>query len=324
MNKPPRVYRVRSWQDHFETCETRKLKSLDWWPKPNKHDGLGFRRLCNERNRVNLYCAWNLICDVASKGAKDKRGTLERDGKPLTPGDLACMTGFPQDIFEQAFSFFSSPEMAWLECVQIGSESQTHPASTVPVTAADPGGKPDSPATPAASPGITGKPPAEGTEGRKEGKTCTEGNGKAGCVSRLRLRLNQLFNRPQDESWSYLEESQLCEIARRTEPEMELGEIIAFRHAIEPRYFPQSLDRLLTNWSAILDRSRGSGAKPTFKEMEAKIRAKEEEIKRLRFEHAVENPDGSHTWPKESAKEKSDCVRLSREVADMKRQMAKA
>ena len=42
------LYFVKDWQRHFETNETRKLAKLRWWPKPNKHDGLGFRKMASE------------------------------------------------------------------------------------------------------------------------------------------------------------------------------------------------------------------------------------------------------------------------------------
>jgi len=109
-------YRIAAWEARFETSETRKLKHLDWWPKPNKHDGLGFRRIAAHPKKIELYCAWNLICDIASKSPKDKRGLLERDGKPLTAEDLSLMTGFPVEIFEEALTFFSDKKQGWLIC----------------------------------------------------------------------------------------------------------------------------------------------------------------------------------------------------------------
>lgn len=111
-------YCVKNWQGHFETNETRKLKALNWWPKPNKHDGLGFRRMVAERDKIQLFCAWNLICDLASKTTpQGRRGFLERDSKPLNAEDMAFMTGFPADIFTRALGFFSNPSIGWL-CVE--------------------------------------------------------------------------------------------------------------------------------------------------------------------------------------------------------------
>jgi hypothetical protein len=67
--------------------------------------------------------------------------------------------------------------------------------------------------------------------------------------------LNEMFHRNPKQQWSYAEQSQLVDILRRPECQQELQEIAAFQKR-EPRYFPQSLDRLLTSWTATLDRSR--------------------------------------------------------------------
>jgi hypothetical protein len=109
-----KIYRIANWQK-FETYETRKLENLTWVPTPNKHDGLGFRKMSMQLNRCDLFSGWNLIFQVASKTKpKEMRGWLVRDGRGLTPDDLAIMTGFPAQIFTSAFDFFSSPEIGWL------------------------------------------------------------------------------------------------------------------------------------------------------------------------------------------------------------------
>lgn len=111
-----KIYRIANWQQDFETAETRKLIYLKWVPVPNKHDGLGFKRLACQKNAPELFSAWNLILQVASKGHRDtERGRLIRDGRGLTDEDLAMMTSFPAKIFAAALEFFSSHRMGWLE-----------------------------------------------------------------------------------------------------------------------------------------------------------------------------------------------------------------
>ncbi len=118
------LYRIANWEFLFETYETKKLAHLKWVPVPNKHDGLGFRRVAAQPNRCELFAAWNLILQIASKGKKSvDRGILQRDGRPLSPDDFAMMTGFPAEIFKTALKFFSSVELGWLEIVQV-SENQ--------------------------------------------------------------------------------------------------------------------------------------------------------------------------------------------------------
>ena len=143
------LYLIANWEAHFETYETKKLTYLKWVPTPNKHDGLGFRRLVAQTNNCELFAAWNLILQVASKGRRGDRGTLARNGKPLTAQDLSIMTGFPAPIFERALVFFSSEDMGWLT---VGN--QEHPEKTA-----------EPPVKTAESRKETGSPAAEGKEG---------------------------------------------------------------------------------------------------------------------------------------------------------------
>lgn len=108
------TYRIANWNDLYETSESRKLKSLDWVPMPNKQDGLGFRRIAAERDKCDLLAAWLLIVQVASKSRREERGWLIRDGAALTADDLAMITGYPESVFERALSFFSSLKLGWL------------------------------------------------------------------------------------------------------------------------------------------------------------------------------------------------------------------
>lgn len=110
-----KLYRVTNWDAQYETCETKKITYLKWVPVPNKHDGLGYKRVAMQKNACDLFTAWNLIIQVASKGKKDtERGMLIRDKVPLTPEDLALMTSYPAKIFITALEFFSSSQMGWL------------------------------------------------------------------------------------------------------------------------------------------------------------------------------------------------------------------
>ena len=55
------IYRIKDWESLYETAETRKLENLRWAAIPNKHDGLGFRRVAQQRNRTELFAAWVLL-----------------------------------------------------------------------------------------------------------------------------------------------------------------------------------------------------------------------------------------------------------------------
>lgn len=161
MNEP--LYQIAHWDEHFETSETRKLKSLSWVPTPDKHDGLGFRRLAAEKDACELFGAWNLILQIASRGRPGSRGRLARDGVGLSAADLALMTGFPERIFTRALEFFSHPRQGWLVVVPAGTRN-AEPESKNNVS---PGTPAAAPGAPAASPGTPAARPVEGMEGRE-------------------------------------------------------------------------------------------------------------------------------------------------------------
>lgn len=170
------TYRIRDWESVYETAETRKLENLRWAPIPNKHDGLGFRRLISQRNRAELFAAWILLVQVASKGRRGQRGLIARDGRALSADDLELMTGFPAACFTQALTFFSDPKQGWL----VTDSSVDASAPEASAAGAQPSGSPSwpapssefplaSPARPADSAGTPAASPAEGKE-EKEGK----------------------------------------------------------------------------------------------------------------------------------------------------------
>lgn len=99
-----------------------------WWPKPNKHDGLSYRRMVAEQDRAELFSGWCLMCDLASKSyPRERRGILERDGMPLTAEEMSLCTGFPVTVFTRAIEFFSSPQIGWLIEVKAGEGGYSAP-----------------------------------------------------------------------------------------------------------------------------------------------------------------------------------------------------
>lgn len=146
MGQSMTAYRIKDWS-RYETHETRKIKSLSWVPIPNKHDGLSFKRIAMRPDACEIFTAWILILQVASKGDQEQRGLLERDGVPLTPDDLGMMTGYGSGIFEKAYKVLSDVSIGWLEVYN------------------------ESPDMPGDHPDVPGFRPIEGRkEGRKEQK----------------------------------------------------------------------------------------------------------------------------------------------------------
>ncbi|KKL91611.1 hypothetical protein LCGC14_1892940 [marine sediment metagenome] len=110
------TYQIKNWAEYFETSQSRKVyKRLTWVALPNKHDGKGFRRLAQHPDATQIFCAWVLIVQVASK--MKVRGLLVDDDGPLDADDLSVKTGFPVDIFDQAFSVLTEPKIGWMEVV---------------------------------------------------------------------------------------------------------------------------------------------------------------------------------------------------------------
>lgn len=115
------IYKVRDWDKHFENSRSRAVSELRWVSIPNKHDGEGYGLVMEQDDAAELFAAWVLIVQVASK-CRD-RGTLTRDdGSPLTAKSLARKTHAPVEWFAKALDFFTHKNL-WLEC---------HPTDTEP------------------------------------------------------------------------------------------------------------------------------------------------------------------------------------------------
>lgn len=107
------LYRIKDWSLRYETSETRKLKSLSWVRLNNKMDGLAFKLLAKRPDGAEVFCAWVLMLELASKATP--RGDLSHNNLPLSPGEMGEITGFPGDMFERALLFLCSPKIAWIE-----------------------------------------------------------------------------------------------------------------------------------------------------------------------------------------------------------------
>ncbi len=160
-----RLYRIKDWHLHFETHESRKYKRLDWVRTPNKHDGLTYSRVAAEKDGIALFGTWGLIVQVASKC--EPRGTLQRDGVPLSASDLSAMTRFPAKCFERALTFFAQDRIGWMTCETFQTE--------LPLSSGDPAESPGAPGSHTRQ-----RREEEKTEDKKTGEESTRGgNGRA-------------------------------------------------------------------------------------------------------------------------------------------------
>lgn len=110
------TYRVRDWDLHFETSDSRRRKhALTWIGIPTKHDGRGFNRLRRQSDWPALYGAWVLIVAIAAKCPA--RGVLADQDGPFTAIDIADKVGLPDDLVQRCLDVLTSPELGvnWLE-----------------------------------------------------------------------------------------------------------------------------------------------------------------------------------------------------------------
>lgn len=107
------TFAIRDWDINFENHESRKLRVTRWVPVPNKHDGKTFSRIASHPRAVEIWCAWSLIIEVASK--MPTRGVLYDSDGPLDAEDLASKTRFPPAIFEVALETLAEPKYGWIE-----------------------------------------------------------------------------------------------------------------------------------------------------------------------------------------------------------------
>jgi len=124
------TYLIKNWDRDFENHESRKIRKTRWVSVPNKHDGKTYKRIARHPRANDLFCAWSLIVQVASK--MPVRGVLADDDGPLDADDLADQTSFEVEIFELAFEVLVQPRFGWLDVM-------TNGMSVVPAATSEPG-----------------------------------------------------------------------------------------------------------------------------------------------------------------------------------------
>lgn len=107
------AYRIKNWDMNFEKAQTRQCNKASWVAIPNKHDGKSFRRITKHDRAAEIFAAWILIVQVASK--MPERGLLVDDDGPLDAEDMSDKTGFSAGMFTLAFSVLAEPRIGWIE-----------------------------------------------------------------------------------------------------------------------------------------------------------------------------------------------------------------
>jgi len=105
--------KIKNWNEHFENAHSRKVQKAAWLPLPNKMDGKGYRRIVAMKDSTEIFTAWIIILQVASK--MPERGSMVDEDGPITVEDLSIMSGFSEAIFKKAIPVLKSAKIAWLE-----------------------------------------------------------------------------------------------------------------------------------------------------------------------------------------------------------------
>lgn len=106
-----KTYHVADWSKFYENNRSRRISDLRWVPIPNAHDGEKYTELISRPDGPEIFAAWILILQVASRCAV--RGTLVRsNGHPHDSASLSLKTRAPAKLFEKALSYLE--KNGWL------------------------------------------------------------------------------------------------------------------------------------------------------------------------------------------------------------------
>jgi len=124
-----KLYRIADWSKHFENNRSKAVENTRWVPMPNRHDGENFTRIMRSKQGAQVYAAWVLMVQVASKC--EPRGTLAKgSGIPHDPVSLSLKTGAPELWFITALDFLEK-ETDWLVVEEVagGRQADVTPTS---------------------------------------------------------------------------------------------------------------------------------------------------------------------------------------------------
>lgn len=110
------VYRVRDWDDKFETRGTRRHQCpFHRITISTSLDSLVLRRLLSAPDGATAYGVWILLLQIAAKAPQ--RGVLADQTGAYTAADLALLTGIPESQVQSALELLCQPRIGLLELV---------------------------------------------------------------------------------------------------------------------------------------------------------------------------------------------------------------
>jgi hypothetical protein len=205
-------------------------------PIPNKHDGENFITIIRSKHGSEIYAAWVLMVQVASKC--QPRGSLLRgNGQPHTPATLSLKTNAPEIWFKLAFDFLEE-HTDWLDIQEVADGCQST-VSQVP------------------SNGI--EVPRKKEE--NEEKEYIEGNDQecssiASSIHQAYMaRIGKWFGRRESTKWSDKEIKSLKSVVKLNTTEEDLS-VLEAMYLSNYKYKRKDIVTLLNNWNGEIDRAR--------------------------------------------------------------------
>ena len=117
-----KLYRIKHWSEVFENSRSRMVEKLAWVAIPNRHDGENYTAMITQPDGAELFSAWVLIIQVASKC--QPRGSLLRgDGKPHDAASLSLKTRAPANWFQKCFDWLEA-NTDWLAIENVADGRQ--------------------------------------------------------------------------------------------------------------------------------------------------------------------------------------------------------
>ncbi len=116
------MYRIKDWERHFENSNSKRVIRMEWVPIKNKHDGKGYRRLMAHPKAAEIFGAWTILVQVASKS--DVRGVLADEDGSLDASDISDATGFPVKSILLALEVLSDKRIGWI--IDDSKQTQTN------------------------------------------------------------------------------------------------------------------------------------------------------------------------------------------------------
>lgn len=241
-------YQIRDWNVHFENSRSREIDHCGFVAIPNKQDGLGFARIMAEPDGTSMYGIWCCIVAKCSRQGRPRAGWLTENGKengrPLDSDGITLAlrrqhVGSKEVL--RTLEFLSSEDVGWLEFIQLPTDCRQG-AVVLPTNCLR----------------------TEQTD-RTEQTALTAAKTSRGGESitmEVKRRVGALYKRPPDDSWSHLDESLLCEVARRPRVLDELSEIERGWMSRVP-FLSQSAGKLLGDWGDNLDKIRTNHLRPS-------------------------------------------------------------